>query len=212
MAERPIIFSAPMVRALLEGRKTQTRRLAWRDPHGEGPAGAKASPWQAAKQGDQLWVRETWGCPDADRPGVKGGRKPQAGDRLVFQANPADAYQWQTGHPGCGGFVWRPSIHMPRWASRLTLTVTNVRVQRLHDISDDDAEAEGLWRGKARRHLFWTDAADCRFLEGRPHTEVFAELWNSLHKPPHAWADNPEVAAITFAIEQRAAAPGAISS
>lgn len=210
MAERPILFSAPMVRALLEGRKTQTRRLAWRDPHGEGPAGAKASPWQAAMPGDQLWVRETWGCPDADRPGVKGGRKPQAGDRLVFQANPADAYQWQTGHPGCGDFVWRPSIHMPRWASRLTLTVTDVRVHRLQDISEADCDAEGFggdFPHNVMPHLF----PDAQAAGGLTIPECFGVLWNSLHKPPHAWDDNPEVVAITFAVEQRAAAPDAIS-
>ncbi|HDR9036069.1 TPA: hypothetical protein QDB07_003577 [Burkholderia vietnamiensis] len=145
MKERPILFSGPMVRAILEGRKTQTRRVAkefaGRDdldailrrfpnqrgcPHGE--------------PGDRLWVRETWrGVVEINPPGkstelavARYVPDPQYCRRVEFQAtNPRDREPW------------RPSIHMPRWASRITLEITGVRVEQLQSISESDAIAEG---------------------------------------------------------------------
>jgi hypothetical protein len=205
VTDRPILFSAPMILALLAGRKTQTRRLAgkWRvtgdpaSPQGETGVFVPSS-WQRAQPGDRLWVRETWGCPEADRPGVKDGRKPRPGDRIVLQADPADAAQWQTGHPSCGGFVWRPAIHMPRWASRLTLLVTEVRRQRLQEMSEADAWAEGVSSsGPLPGHEDDTNAP--------PHlgaAENFAALWNHLHGTG-AWDANPEVVALTFTVHHR---------
>ena len=149
MKESPILFSAPMVRALLAGTKTQTRRIfkpdrmTW-DANGRyttyamrggelsttGSGPFKPSSWlhycPYGQPGDRLWVRETFGH---------------------FERNENFA-------PGCEVFYradgeslalepWRPSIHMPRWASRITLEVTGVRVERLQDISADDARAEG---------------------------------------------------------------------
>lgn len=156
MRERGILMSGPMVRALLDGRKTQTRRIVkfrdcnddqslhnvWRAWNG------KSHDWQDGDEiircpygvpGDRLWVRETWGCKAADRPGVSDGRRPQPGDSIQYAANDADAWQWRD-----GSLPWRPSIHMPRWAARLTLTITDVRVQRVQDIDGDDALAEGV--------------------------------------------------------------------
>jgi hypothetical protein len=129
MSDFPILCAAPVVRNLLAGRQTQDRRPAWTfhdvgDNHTKRP-----TPWQRVNPGDRLWVRETWGCPSADHPYVVDGRKPQPEDRIVWKAEPADAWQWRTGHPGCGEFVWRPSIHMPRWASRLTLIVTAAKIE-----------------------------------------------------------------------------------
>ena len=91
---------------------------------------------------------------------------------------------------------------MPRAASRLTLVVTAVRAEPLHAISADDAESECLWRGKARRHLFWRHVAECSLFEGRPHRAVLAEVWDGLHGRG-AWDRNPLVAVIEFAVEHR---------
>ncbi len=125
MTDRPIIFSAPMVRALLEGRKTMTRRIAWKPLRliGEGGFGRVGllqdpSPWQRVQPGDRLWVRENWqsdvrnvGRPPRDVPRTEPVWFAAGGDPI----NSPGAFAIQaTG--------WRPSIHMPRWASRLTLT------------------------------------------------------------------------------------------
>ena len=142
MKERPILFNAPMVRALLAGTKTQTRRVVKMKPHHQIEERDDGTPWPwmydgernadswlacpYGQPGDRLWVRETFGH---------------------FERNKNFA-------PGCDVFYradgeslavkpWRPSIHMPRWASRITLEVTGVRVERLQDISSDDARAEG---------------------------------------------------------------------
>lgn len=205
MHEHPIIFSAPMVRAILEGRKTQTRRvvkLPHANPLGQwepttfGGGGIYTTkgekvPHQGAiwhtrtgdvigcpygQPGDRLWVRETWGCKDADRPGVRDGRKPQPGDSIQYAANDADAWQWRVP----GALPWRPSIHMPRWASRITLEITDVRVQRVQDISEEDALAEG-----------------CR--SQIKHSAAFADLWDSINESRgFGWNANPYVWALTF--------------
>ncbi len=154
MKERAIPFTAEEVRATLDGRKTMFRRPIRPQPfvasaNGSGlewigPRGARVSVDREGREaafaeqvlrycpygvpGDRLWVRETWGSKQADHPLCKDGRKPQEGDDLVFRANPADDYQWGSGLPSQGSFVWRPSIHMPRWASRINLTVKARRV------------------------------------------------------------------------------------
>ncbi|WP_455826569.1 hypothetical protein [Pseudomonas graminis] len=152
--ERPILFSAPMVRAILEGRKTVTRRevkkQAALDCLAAGfepaflalPGNADLCPY--GKPGDRLWVRETWYC---DHFEVMRGPylKPDDLDigealddgTLVYAADGLTPYE--ADQP-----IWRPSIHMPRWASRILLEVTKVRVERLQDISRADIRAEGL--------------------------------------------------------------------
>lgn len=193
MADKPIIFSGPMVRALLEWRKTQTRRLIkWQGPRGfphsfdhariDNPAGVprllvpylhpeEPQGWDdcpmhrhygPADPGDRLYVREA--IDKVSEPGA-----------VFYRAD------YEAKHGDASGLGWRPSIHMPRWASRLTLTVTDVRVQRLRDISNEDAVAEGCSDG-----VFpW---------------EEFRDLWNSLHGPD-AWVRNSWVVALTFTVQ-----------
>lgn len=108
-----------------------TKNGPWISPYGDDPH-------------DLLWVRETWGCPASDHPRCKDGRKPSPGDKIVYDANPADSWQWQRGGASRGSFVWRSPIHMPRWASRITLRVTDVRIELLQKISEVDAKAEGV--------------------------------------------------------------------
>ena len=146
--------------------------------------------------GDRLWVRETWADVNTD-----------SGPALAYRAGglrfcEEDAYPVEyERYPGCSfcmwwgdlergepGHRWRSPIHMPRWASRLTLTVTDVRVQRLQDISCADAIAEGI-RPAANSATIDCDTPDPR--------NAYRDLWDSLHGPG-AWARNPWVAAISF--------------
>lgn len=185
MTDRPIIFSAPMVRALMDGRKTQTRRI-YKVPSGsyvehggvwamtDGCAyGDAALPYTP---GDRLWVREncaTWGDHEA-----------------IYRADDAVEYGLAVSD-GKFGAKWkaRPSIHMPRWASRLTLTVTDVRVQRLADLTDEDAIAEGI------------DVTD----ELTPSV-TYAILWDKMNaKRGFPWKSNPWIVALTFQTELNSA-------
>lgn len=239
MKERPILFSGDMVRAILEGRKTQTRRVV-KDPlckdgkqfcveyadddpnflvhvHDPECGGycdyACSYPCPFGQAGDRLWVRETWNYADPDGEealpdDVYGPRAPFTGCqgsrriywRAIYRAtNPERHFKY-------GEALWRPSIHMPRWASRLTLEITAVRVERLQDISTFDAIAEGIncpvdpdkpceqcgscegydWDSPIR--------AQCN-----PRS-AFYELWDSIHakKLGQSWEDNPWVWVIEF--------------
>ena len=208
MADRPIIFSGPMVKALLAGRKSQTRRI-YKVPSGsyveqggvwamtDGCAyGDAALPYAI---GDRLYVRETHALVPSSAYRMSEG---------VMQAvDPSDrdrACVYRDGWERCAP-RWRPSIHMPRWASRLTLTVTDVRVQRLQDISEADAIAEGivpvtrrfpplqgcLNQLRERTMYEWSGGWSVRA------ADAYAALWNSLHGPG-AWDANPWVVAVTF--------------
>jgi hypothetical protein len=117
MTDRPIIFSGPMVRALLDGRKVMTRRLA-------------ASPLRKCQPGDRLYVRENWRADDF--------APDDAGCTIYMADAPADALRETK-----GVIKWRPCIHMPRTRSRLTLIVTATKVERLQDISEANAHDEG---------------------------------------------------------------------
>lgn len=216
MKERPILFSSPMVRAILDGRKTQTRRVVKPQPQVEGRIFRWAGPRPKAKvstgavfindpsmehenpiisafcpfgkPGDRLWVRETWAA-------------------VHFSIDPETGFadDWHGSHdipPGDGGgywsklyaadshptdkedrgFAWRPSIHMPRWASRITLEVTGVRVERLCDISESDAVAEGV--------IEW-------MLGPSSPSEDFRKLWETINGLG-SWDANPWVWAISF--------------
>lgn len=191
MADRPIHFSAPMVRALLDGRKTQTRRvLKPQPPTGLMPEcfaiAGEAQPIGARwSRGDRLWVRENW-------------QALSHGDYLPTKSQPCDLRYAATEPLACltsevRGYPWRPSIHMPRWASRLTLTVTDVRVQRLQDISEADARAEGVSTIPEPNDLKWEHYS--------PHGVAFVALWNSIHGPG-AWDANQWVAAYTFTVHR----------
>lgn len=205
----PILFSGPMIRAVLEGRKTQTRRSvsrrllgSWDLPRGPGDVAAgypfietadgehisvvKLCPY--GQPGDRLWVREKFaycvGTTDIT-------------DEWYSVSIPASQYKrdcpWlNTYHityaaddgPGDDPIHgrWRPSIHMPRWASRITLEITGVRVERLQDITYDDVEAEGAAIG-----------------EGYGWVRDWAELWDSINGPD-SWDANPWVWVVEFKV------------
>lgn len=204
MADRPIIFSAPMVRALVDGRKTQTRRVlippAPFDPSDditvELATGSIAPKWQ---RGDRLWVREAHAL--LPRTAYRGS----IGTGTIDQReHPTDGYTaavFREGFDRSGRPLWRPSIHMPRWASRLTLAVTEVRVERLQNISRDDAAAEGLIKLPATGR-YVVEKGD-QYL-GAAHSDprvIFQGLWNSINGP-EAWDANPWVAAISFTVHR----------
>lgn len=207
----PILMSAPMVKACLREverpgtGKTQTRRILKPQPHiqpvlnDEDPAAPFWCVWKGDEvgyrvpvrfaKGDRLWVRESWA-------------KPFAGDNgYIFRADgpefnsPATAkHQWGKGAP------WRVSIHMPRIASRLTLTVTEVRVERLQAISEADAIAEGLQAVTAGNgHVTYQIAG---LLCGQTAVRAYRLLWDTINGDG-AWAANPWVVAVTFKPERR---------
>lgn len=212
MPDRPIIFSAPMVRALLEGRKTQTRRVLKDQPTPNEPIGG-ASPygqdwvWQHGTDGsvfrqmlppppyapgDRLYVREAW-CTSPAYDDIKPSE--MGGDESIRYAADGTWESWGWGNLGCVEGRARSPIHMPRWASRLTLTVTDVRVQRLQEISEADAMAEGIHRNTSS--WFPIPGVDG---SGTTARAAFAGLWNSIHGDT-AWDANPWVAAITFTVQ-----------
>lgn len=154
MRERPIIFSAPMVRAILDGRKTVTRRVVKPQPSSELLAdfaeiramrGSNRTDAQMLSDclscpygapGDRLWLREAWQALDGNERARRIMTEPHPSRGWIeYAATVPEGYEPPP--------RWRPSIHMPRWASRITLEIESVRVERLQDISEADAEAEG---------------------------------------------------------------------
>ncbi len=210
MTDRPIIFSGPMVKALLEGRKTQTRRILNPQPYSFNHPENGQRTWNASGQVGGRICR-------SDRELLDLHRKPSPGDRLYVRENikgEHTAYDSSFSYEATGDQVrWRnradadwlesyprpliPSIHMPRWASRLTLTVTEVRIERLNDISEADARAEGVSG----------NASGAWGSEGL--IEDFADLWNSIHGPD-AWDANPWVCAVSFTVEKANIDRGAV--
>ena len=205
MKDRPILFSAPMVRAILAGRKTVTRRVMKPHPNhverrdGEwldvweqeiSGEGARSVEYEARERvircpygvpGDRLWVRETWGY--------------FGGDEYLYQHSRA-AVGYRADHldhlPIPGG-RWRPSIHMPRWASRLTLDVVSVRVERVQEIRCHDIRAEGV---ACPEHDFPGGfcVSECRSLR-----RAFADLWDSINAARgFGWDANPWVFRVEF--------------
>ncbi|QXG35532.1 hypothetical protein [Pseudomonas viridiflava] len=205
--ERPILFSAPMVRAILSGQKTVTRRevkkKAALDCLAAGfepaflalPGNADLCPY--GKVGDQLWVRETWYC---DHFEVMHGPylKPDDLDigealndgTLVYAADGLAPYEQE--QP-----TWKPSIHMPRWACRILLEVTDVRVERLNAISDVQALAEGVQLYTDHAELgnwYHVDGIETYSAEPRKSFEL---LW-SLINGADSWTANPWVWVVEF--------------
>lgn len=174
MSVRPILFSAPMVRAIIAGRKLQTRRIAKRQDR------------PGYEVGDLLWVREAWRmslpCDTSDRSWRGGPRSAP-----LYRADP-DCDFMKKG--------WKPGVHMPRAASRITLAVTKVRVQRLQEISEADAQAEGAAR------LVMDD--EHKFYESEIGTYRcgFAGLWNHINgrRDGADWDSNPWIVALTFVV------------
>jgi hypothetical protein len=190
----PIIFSEPMVLALLAGRKTMTRRLLWskREPGKSNLRRTTFSRWDGktqwarVKPGDRLWVREAFAGPVLTA----------AGGDLVERV-----YYLATDDPGKDhrgkAIKGHPSIHLPRSLSRLTLVVTATKIERLQDISEADAQAEGADRDHSVR---WPDGDPGTITDVRRRN--FARLWRVLHGPL-AWTENPEVVALTFAVHKQ---------
>jgi hypothetical protein len=192
MSEKPILFSGPMIRAILAGEKTQTRRVLKSQPMvdcavhklegnevwfetaifgGHTMFTSRTLPY---RDGDLLWVREAWRklfCHE-ELPCLDCQACRQAVAYKADEPNPQN-------YTLSGGYrreeLWRPSIHMPRWASRITLKVTAVKVERLRDIYEPDCLAEGT----------------C----GRV---AFRMLWDSINGKKHPWESNPWVVAVTF--------------
>lgn len=218
MKERPIIFDGESVQAILEGCKTQTRRVikpqpntirwcpiqnsrrydGWEDAHG------KPYPCPYGKPGDRLWGRETWnalvpatvcfgpGEDDWDWEAIEADYIPKEhpssyGGSIYYRANNTNQCQW-----------WRPSIFMPRWASRINLEVVNIRVEWLQDISEQDAVAEGWSGGEAAR---FTATRLEHSASGLQAQEWFTRQWNLINaKRGYGWNTNPLVWVIEFKI------------
>ena len=190
MADKPILFSGSMIRAILREvsapgtGKTQTRRVLKPRPRrtiffDAKTAGLEQFRDPAYRAGDRLWVREaiSYDRLDVDRDGI------------------LPPWYWADGNPDAGDWTRpKPSIHMPRWASRLTLIVTDVRVQRLQDISEDDARAEGVECDSDGWRDYMMPTTQCC---GSARNS-FATLWDSLNAERAPWSSNPWVVAVTF--------------
>ncbi|HHS9494612.1 TPA: morphogenetic protein [Raoultella ornithinolytica] len=199
MTERGMIFNGEMVRALLDGRKTQTRRPV-KLPHTDRDAMCELSGNELAgelsagnyrnsphgKPGDRIWVRETFQGPlfDFDLMDIycKDSTPFETPEFCVYKADgvPAPEFYDADDELHCR---WRPSIHMPRWASRILLEITDVRVERLKSISDGDAIREGCSTADMK-------SGDCA-------ADVFARLWASIYGE-ESWQANPWVWVIEF--------------
>ena len=181
--ERPILFSGSMVRAILDGSKTQTRRIAKEFDDSQNLDGILARyPRQKGcrygEPGDRLWVRESWCHFPADAPDGMG-------EMVYYRAHPGNGDPRADRTMERNGVKWQPSIHMPRSLSRITLEITDVRVQRLQGISEEDAQAEGA------------PPASNPGGDGESYVAGFGDLWESIHGPS-GWNANPWVWVITF--------------
>lgn len=208
MKLRPILFSTPMVQAILEGRKTQTRRIIKGQPFNalsdiicevddfrKGHWGAKFKYYgedryeitnmfkPLCQEGDTLWVRETWQHSDDLNDPYLYKQKLEEDDRPEYHKD----------------LKWKPSIFMPKEACRIFLKVTDVRVERLHEITDAEAEKEGVETLSIRRLPLYRDYSvtpkkyslfdPFRFISPRPS---FQSLWESINGL-ESWDDNPYV-------------------
>lgn len=198
MKERGMIFNGEMVRAILDGRKTQTRRIVKLQPDEDGLAKVTNGPWVDTSErnyrcpfgdvGDRIWVRETWAEAGASAPNLK-----------LYRANyPEHVPSHYENVPPANEIRWTPSIHMPRWASRILLEITDVRVERLNAISEEDAMREGI---DADRLAESQDNYDCiadHNMTGRPTAKgYFSDLWQSIYGE-ESWKANPWVWVIDF--------------
>lgn len=189
MKERGLIFNGEMVRAILDGRKTQTRRTVKPQPDEDGLAKVTNGPWVDSSErnyrcpfgaaGDRIWVRETFYPVDDTQYGGEKWVDYRATPKFE-ESHPAG---WDSAPNDAEALKWRPSIHMPRWASRILLEITDVRVERLKSISDRDALREGC------------SAADMK--SGDCVADVFARLWASIYGSD-SWNANPWVWVIEF--------------
>lgn len=208
MKERPILFSGPMVRAILEGHKTQTRRVMKQQPkrvdavYADGTIDTEClfrdgrrikCPYGTV--GDRLWVRETW-----QGPLIEEGQcldNMYAAEFCEYAATQKFAPEFEDAD-GNQRQGWRPSIHMPRWASRLLLEITDVRVERVQDISEADALAEGIEGPFEVGHTAYRAPGDSKPRYSKAAAS-FESLWDSINaKRGFGWDANPWVWALTF--------------
>ncbi len=241
----PILFTADMVRAILEGRKTQTRRIIKPQPRQDASGGwqygkdyrnscsAAASPatdvlfpyeCPYGQPGHHLWVRETWlpAAWDAQEGMVKFMYKDQTKSKWIqpYQDDPdgekfdklwlsiCDELARKGIKPGKDGMYnfqgieqplsWRPAIHMPRAASRIHLQITDIRAQRLHDITEADAIAEGIEENSGKYRHYNCPSKFAPLFDCEP-IESYRTLWEKINGP-HSWEQNPWVWAITFRV------------
>jgi len=183
MKDHPILFSGAMVRAILDGKKTQTRRPLRFQPDGRFAFTVyHGLPCPYGAPGDRLWVRETWAhdCPHCSD--VRCGNP----DHIWYRASEAN----NVAKSFSGAARWRPSIHMPRWASRLTLEVVSARVERLQLIAGRDVLAEGIDNSKSNPEMGarWENM----------QRMAFQELWDSINGKRAPWASNPCVWVVEF--------------
>ncbi|EMX8407961.1 hypothetical protein AAHP44_004501 [Salmonella enterica subsp. enterica serovar Bredeney] len=208
MKERGMIFNGEMVRAILDGRKTQTRRIMKNQPAGDYPETpalirnvGTGFQWHGlygessifncplGSISERIWVRETYQGPLFDYEQMESyledSSKFEKPDFCVYRAdgNPAPEFYDADDNLHCG---WRPSIHMPRWASRITLEITDVRVERLNAISEEDAQAEGVQ--PACYEITPPEAA---------YRVSFGEVWRGIYGE-ESWSANPWVWVIEF--------------
>lgn len=187
--EHPIIFSADMVKAILEGRKTQTRRVVkpqFLDVYGEARQKAQGTPMQKhyelerpcpyGQVGDRLWVREAFRGEDG---------------KVIYAADVGVDFSTRAGYYG---HAYKPSIHMPRWASRINLEITAIRVERLQEIDSWDCIYEGIAQKRYNEHLhLMIDKSNTELIED------FRILWDSLNaKRGYGWEVDPWVWVIEF--------------
>lgn len=188
MTEKPILFNGEMVRQILNGRKTQTRRIIKPQPNEFGlsmwPDGSRwltvegyPAKCPYGQPGDKLWVKETF----CDGRGLDIAR-PEDGITSTGAPAPQWIYRADEKFQLPNGTHWKPSIFMPRDASRITLEITKIRVERLQDISEEDAKAEGI---------DWRDGDLCK-----PQTR-YKQLWESINGLD-SWKENPWVWCISF--------------
>ena len=207
MKERPILFSAPMVRALLDGSKTQTRRILKVQPDEDGLSKVTDGPWvdtsgrqyvcPYGQPGDQLWVRETWGVGSRPDPwGGYDGIEYRADEAWLEDGDDFACHKVETPDDICLGDYshgWKPSIHMPRWASRIQLEITDVRIERLQDISEEDAKAEGI----EPELDGWIDYSNPSAQMCLNPIDSFRTLWEAINGNG-SWAANPWVWVVEF--------------
>lgn len=206
MKERGMIFNGEMVRATLDGRKTQTRRTVKPQPDEDGLVKVINGPWVDTSErnyrcpfgdvGDRIWVRETFQGPLFDYEQMEAyledSSRFEKPEFCQYAADGGHRPEYQDADDNLR-HGWRPSIHMPRWASRILLEITNVRVDRLNAISQEDAQSEGTELTGWRPTYSDPDSGG----EVMTPYDNFAELWSSIYGD-ESWKANPWVWVIEF--------------